>query len=65
MPVKKSGLGKVVLKNMNPYLSAIIFTLIVKMLLFTPYIGGVIIFACILLSLGIFIQNIFDKMTEG
>ena len=58
-------LGKVVLKNMNPYLSAIIFTLIVKMLLFTPYIGGVIIFACILLSLGIFIQNIFDKMTEG
>lgn len=50
---------------MNPYLSAIIFTLIVKMLLFTPYIGGVIIFACILLSLGIFIQNIFDKMTEG
>ena len=50
-------LGKVVLKNMNPYLSAIIFTLIVKMLLFTPYIGGVIIFACI------FKRHFYDSLT--
>ena len=58
-------LGKVVLKNSNPYISAIIFTLVVKILSFIPYIGKFIIFACILISLGIFIQNIFYKISEN
>ena len=57
-------LGKVVLKNMNPYLSAIIFTLIVKIITFIPYVGGISLFICVLLSLGVFIQNTFEAIND-
>lgn len=57
-------LGRIVLKNINVYLSAIIFTVIIKLLTIIPYVGGITYFVCILLSLGLFIQNIFSLMTE-
>lgn len=56
--------GRFVLKNMNAYLSAIIFTLIVKVITFIPYVGGFTVFICILLSLGVFIQNTFEAIGD-
>lgn len=57
-------LGRFILKNMNEYLSAIIFTLIVKIITFIPYVGGVSLFICVLLSLGVFIQNTFEAIND-
>lgn len=56
--------GRFILKNMNVYLSAIISTLIVKAITFIPYIGGIAVFICILLSLGVFIQNTFEAISD-
>ncbi len=57
-------IGRVVFRNMNQYLSAIAFTLIIKVITFIPYVGIIASFACLLLSLGLFIQNIFSILTE-
>ena len=57
-------LGRFILKNMNEYLSAIIFTLIVKIITFIPYVGGISLFICVLLSLGVFIQNTFEAIND-
>ena len=56
--------GRVILKDMNQYLSAILFTVIIKVITFIPYAGGIVTFLCILLSLGLFIQNIFSLIAE-
>lgn len=57
-------LGKIILKNMNAYLSALIGTVVIKVLIFIPYIGGILLFACILLSLGVFVQNLISNITS-
>ncbi len=57
-------IGRIVFRNMNKYLSAIVFTLIIKLITFIPFIGVIAGLACLLLSLGLFIQNIFAILTE-
>ena len=52
--------GRVVFRNMNEYLSGIVFTVIIKVITFIPYVGAIVGFACLLLSLGLFMQNIFS-----
>lgn len=52
-------LGRIVFKNMNKYLSGMLFTIIIKVITFIPYVGAIVVFACLLLSLGLFIENIF------
>lgn len=54
--------GRVVFRNMNEYLSGIVFTVIIKVITFIPYVGAIVGFACLLLSLGLFMQNIFSLL---
>ena len=56
--------GRIVFRNMNKYLSGILFTIIIKMITFIPYVGAIVVFACLLLSLGLFIENIFYLIDE-
>ena len=56
--------GRVVFRNMNEYLSGILFTVIIKVITFIPYVGAIVAFACLLLSLGLFIENIFYLIDE-
>lgn len=57
-------LGRILLKGMNAYLSGILCTVIIKVVAMIPYVGGVLTFICILLSLGLFVQNLFGLITE-
>lgn len=57
-------LGKVVFKNMNIYLSALIGTVIIKLVMLVPYLGGILFFGAMLLSLGLFVLSLGDRITE-
>ena len=56
--------GRIVFKNINKYLSGIVLTIIIKLLTFIPYVGAIVVFACLLLSLGLFVENIFYIISE-
>lgn len=58
-------LGKVAFKKMNVYLSAIIGTVLIKIVMIIPYIGGILFFACISLSLGLCVEGVFKLISNN
>lgn len=57
-------LGKIIFKDMNIYISALIGTVGIKLLMLIPYLGGILLFIAILLSLGLFVLNLGDRISE-
>lgn len=58
-------LGRIILKNINIYLSSIAAVVALRILLLIPYLGGVLRFLCVLLALGVFVLEIVDKMVTS
>ena len=54
--------GNLVLPKMNKWASAMIGAAVVGIVGLIPYIGGVVVFACMVLSLGSWIQIIYDNL---
>ena len=54
--------GRLVFPKMNPVLASVVGTAIISLLRAVPYLGGLLLFACILYTVGYFILACYERI---
>lgn len=57
--------SKILMKNINLFLSSIAGVVVLRLLFLIPYLGGILRFICVLLALGAFILEVIDRIKDN